>query len=40
VPGCAWGNGSTYKGEFAGGMPADVLTFLIWFDDAAAGYVK
>jgi hypothetical protein len=40
VPGCAWGNGSTYKGEFTGGMPADVLTFLIWFDDAAAGYLK
>jgi hypothetical protein len=40
VPGCAWGNGSTYKGEFAGGMPADVLTFLIWFDGSAAGYVK
>jgi hypothetical protein len=40
VPGCAWGNGSTYKGEFTGGMPADVLTFLLWFDDAAAAYVR
>lgn len=40
VPGCAWGNGSTYKGEFTGGMPADVLTFLLWFDDAAAGYLR
>jgi hypothetical protein len=40
VPGCAWGNGSTYKGEFAGGMPADVLTFLIWFDEGAAAYVR
>lgn len=39
VPGCAWGNGSTYKGEFSGGMPADVLTFLIWFDENAASYV-
>lgn len=40
VPGCAFGNGSTYKGEFTGGMPANVLTFLLWFDDAAAAYLR
>jgi hypothetical protein len=40
VPGCAFGNGSTYKGEFKGGMPADILTFLLWFDEAAPAYLR
>jgi hypothetical protein len=29
-----------YAGEFQGGMPADVLTFLLWFDENAASYVR
>jgi hypothetical protein len=29
-----------FEGEFKGGMPADVLTFLIWFDKNAAAYVR
>ncbi len=35
------GNGNRlFEGEFAGGMPADVLTFLLWFDENVASYVK
>jgi hypothetical protein len=29
-----------FEGEFKGGMPADVLTFLLWFDKNAAAYVR
>jgi hypothetical protein len=35
------GNGNRlFEGEFGGDMPADVLTFLIWFDEGAAAYVR